>query len=107
MLELLHAVITSLLLSTAAGVGADTVAPGDEEPVNSETGVEVGEMPAQLAVPRAAKTQTNADQDDDQQPSAIAQPFVFCEPMVCIDSTIASATHLPLAAPLATAGRSP
>lgn len=107
MLELLHAVITSLLLSTAAGVGADTVATGEEEPANSETGVEVGKMPAQLAVPRDTRTQTKAEQDDDHQPTALAPQVAFCEPTVCLDSTIASATHLPLAVSLTTAGRSP
>lgn len=106
MLELLHAVITSLLLSTAAGVGADNVTTtGDEEPANSETGVEVGKLPAQLTVPRGTKTQS--DLDDDHQPTALAQQVAFCEPMVSIDSTIASATHLPLAVSLTTAGRSP
>lgn len=107
MLELLHAVITSLLLSIAAGFGADTVATSDEEPANSETGVEVGKLPAQLAVPRVTKTQTKSDQDDDHQPTALAQQAAFCEPTVCIDNTIASATHLPLAVSLTTAGRSP
>lgn len=107
MLELLHAVITSLLLSAAAGVGADNVTTGDEEPANSETGVEVGELPTQLVVPRDTRTQTKAEQDDDHQPAALADQVAFCEPSVCVDTHIATAIHLPQAVVFHTAGRSP
>lgn len=108
MLELLHAVITSLLLSAAAGVGADNVtATGDEEPANSETGVEVGKLPTQLVVPRDTRTQKSQDQHDDQQPTALLDRVAFCEPSICVDTHLASATQLPQAVVFHTAGRSP
>lgn len=108
MLELLHAVITSLLLSAAAGVGADNVTQaGDEEPANSETGVEVGKLPTQLVVPRGSRSQTSQDQHDDHQPTALLEQVAFCEPSICIDTHVATATLLPQAVAFHTAGRSP
>ena len=107
MLELLHAVITSLLLSAAAGVGADAATTSDEEPANSETGVEVGKLPTQLVVPRDSRTQTKAEQDDEYQPAALAEHVAFCEPCVCVDTQIAIAIQLPEAVAFHTAGRSP
>ena len=105
MLELLHAVITSLLLSAAMGGGVDKSAQADEEPVNSETGIDVGKMPSYLAAPRSL---TKSDQyDDDDQPAALADHVAFCEPTVWVQRPLASLQNLPLAVPSSTAGRSP
>ena len=104
MLELLHAVITSLLLSAAMGCGADKVAATDEEPANSETGVDVGKMPSHLVSPRG---HVKADQNDDDQPASAGMQVTFCEPSVWAGPAIASAENLPLAVVFPTAGRSP
>ena len=53
MLELIHAVITSLLLSATVGGGVDHPKNADEEPANSESGVEVGKLPSHLVSPRS------------------------------------------------------
>ena len=104
MLELLHAVIASLLLSTAAGGSMDTAATTDEEPSNSETGVDVGKMPAHLVAPRGL---SDDDQYQDQQPAALAEPFAFCEPSVWVEKPLASINCLLQAVPFRTSGRSP
>lgn len=104
MLELLHAVITSLLLSTAMGGGVDKVAEADEEPVNSETGVELGKMPSHLVSPRGV---SGAERSDEHQPASLQQQIAFCEPAVWIEAPIASIQILPQAVAFQTAGRSP
>ncbi|MEM6506850.1 MAG: hypothetical protein AAF711_15535 [Planctomycetota bacterium] len=103
MLEMLQAVLASLLLSAGVGVGADTSKAGDDEPNNSETGVDVGKMPSYLVSPRGL---TQAEQDDDQQPAALEQ-VCFREPAVWCESTLSSAHSPAMAVPFATAGRSP
>lgn len=104
MLELLHAVITSLLLSAATGGGVDASVTTDDEPANSETGVDVGKMPAHLVSPRGL---TQSEQGDDHQPTSLAEHASFCEPTVWIEKPFASIQQLPQAAAFQTAGRSP
>lgn len=104
MLELLHAVITSLLLSAAMGGGVDQSATADDEPTNSETGVDVGKMPSYLVSPRSL---TKADQSDDHQPASLAEHASFCEPTVWGDCSSATVQTPPQAVCLLTAGRSP
>ncbi len=105
MLELLHAVITSLLLSAAAGCGMEPAACTDEEPANSETGIDVGKLPSHLLAPRGL---SSSEQDqDDHQPTALAEPAAFCEPAIRMDRTITPSASLPPAVSFATAGRSP
>ena len=105
MLELLHAVITSLLLSAAMGAGVDQSAEAGEDPANSETGIDVGKMPSYLAAPRS---QTKSDQNDDHhQPASLGEHVAFCEPTVWGQRPLASLQNLPLAALSSTAGRSP
>ena len=104
MLELLHAVITSLLLSTAMGGGVDTSATTDEEPANSETGVDVGKMPSHLVSQRTNNSDT---QQDDHQPSALSEQVSFCEPAVWAPRPIASIQSLPQGVCPRFSGRSP
>ena len=104
MLELLHAVITSLLLSTAVGGNVDQATQADEEPANSETGVNVGKMPAHLTAPRGM---AGNDQQDDHQPATPPEPVAFCEPSVWVDQPLDSIHGLPQAVPFRTSGRSP
>ena len=105
MLELLHAVITSLLLSAAMGGGVDKSAQADEEPTNSETDIDVGTMPSYLASPRGLTKAEQADNED--QPAAMADHVAFCEPTVWVQRPLASINNLPLAVRSSTAGRSP
>jgi len=104
MLELLHAVIASLLLSTAMGGGVDRGANADEEPGNSETGVEVGKMPAHLLSPRGL---TGEDQGDDHQPTALAEHCAFCEPAVVSEQPIVSLQCTDPSVCFRASGRSP
>lgn len=106
MFELIHALITSLLLSTAAGFGVDTASSTDDEPANSETGIEVGQLPKQLAVPRDTSSNKRADQDD-HQPTALLEQVAFCEPAVFSECSLGLATRLHLTVCFTTAGRSP
>ncbi|MFK7790512.1 MAG: hypothetical protein AB8C95_13595 [Phycisphaeraceae bacterium] len=106
MLELFHAVITSLLLSAAMGGSVDKSAEAEDEPANSETGVDVGMMPSYLVSPRGL-TKAEQDEDDDYQPTALPGHAVFCEPAVLADQPFDSVNRLPLAAAFSTAGRSP
>ena len=105
MLELIHAVFTSLLLSAAVGGGVDKTAQADEEPANSETGVDVGTMPSHLVSPRGLSSAEQ--QDDDHQPASLAVQVSFCEPSVWVQRPLASLENFPQAAPFSTAGRSP
>lgn len=105
MLELLHAVITSLLLSAAMGGSVDKSAEAGDEPANSETGVDVGKMPSHLISPRGLPQVEQADDDD--QPAAILNHVAFCEPNVWDGRPLASIDNLPLAVRSSTAGRSP
>ena len=104
MLELLHAVITSLLLSAAMGGGVDQVADADEEPANSETGVDVGKMPSHLVSPRGV---SKAEPSDDHRPASLRPQITFCEPAVWVERPIASIQVFPQAVRFQTAGRSP
>ena len=105
MLELIHAVITSLLLSAAMGGGVDKSAQTDDEPNNSETGVDVGTMPSHLVSPRGL---THAEQqDDNHQPASLTEQVAFCEPAVWVQRPLATIQNLPQAVPFCTAGRSP
>ena len=104
MLELFHAVLTSLLLSAAVGCGADPVAATDDEPANKETGVDVGKMPSHLLSPRG---NLKCQQDDDQQPASLPLHVAFCEPAVWVGRPIQQAQSLPLPVDFPTAGRSP
>lgn len=105
MLELLHAVITSLLLSAAMGCGADQSATGDDEPANSETGIELGKLVTQLAQPRDSKPQPR--DDNDQPPALTSVQMSFCEPSVWVGASFVPADNSPLAVGFPTAGRSP
>ena len=104
MLELIHAVIASLLLSTVAGGGVDQTAQTDEEPGSSETGIDVGKMPSHLVSPRGL---ANDDQSDDHQPTAMNEQVSFCEPAVWAPLQLTTIQNLPQAVPFQTAGRSP
>jgi len=106
MLELLHAVITSLLLSAAVGCGANTSVASDEEPGDQETGADVGSMPSYLAAPRG-QAPSGAEQGDDLQPAALAPHVSFCEPTVWVQQPIASLQSPAQAVRFQTAGRSP
>ena len=104
MLELIHAVITSLLLSAAMGGGVDKSAP-EQEPDSPETGVDVGKMPSHLVSPRGL---TSAEQqDDDRQPAAPAEHASFCEPAVWVEKPLLLTQGPAQAVPFLTAGRSP
>jgi len=105
MLELIHAVITSLLLSAAMGGGVDKSAGADGEPADSETGIDVGTMPSYLALPRGLTKAEQADNTD--QPAALAEHIGFCEPTVWVERPLATVSNLLLAVPSPTAGRSP
>lgn len=104
MLELIHAVITSLLLSATVGGGVDNSGTADEEPANSETGIEVGKLPAHLVAPRSL---TRAERGDDDQPDALDLPVSFCEPTARVVITVPASKAPPQAIGHATAGRSP
>lgn len=107
MIELIHALITSLLLSTAAGFGVASSSSTDEEdPASSETGTEVGQLPQQLAVPRTPNVLKQTQQDD-HQPTALVTQVAFCEPAVCVETPLARAERLPLVLSFTSAGRSP
>ena len=106
MLELIHAVITSLLLSAAMGCGADPSVAGDEEPRDQETGADVGTMPSYLSAPRSY-TPKNDDAGDDHQPASLAIQVSFCEPTVWVDQPVASIQAPAQAVYFPTAGRSP
>ena len=106
MLELLHAVITSLLLSTAMGGGVDQAGQTDEEPANSETGVDVGKLPSHLASPRNTST-NKSDQSEEHHPASLPEQVSFCEPTVVAELCIESVLQLPDAVSFLTAGRSP
>lgn len=104
MLELIHAVITSLLLSTAMGGGVDKPVP-EQEPDSPETGVDVGKMPSHLVSPRGL---TSAEQqDDNHQPAALDRQASFCEPAVWIEKPLLLTQGPAQAVPFPTAGRSP
>ena len=105
MLELIHAVITSLLLSAAMGGGVDPSAATDEEPANPETGVDVGKMPSHLVSPRGL---TKAEQQDaPTQPACLNQQVSFCEPTVWVQGPLVCASAPAQAVYFQTAGRSP
>ena len=103
MLELLHAVLTSLLLSAGVGIPAD-LASSEDEPAHPESGVDVGKLPAHLASLRGmAKVGL---QGDDDLPAAI-QDVVLCQPMAWIDGALPHATLSTQVVVFPTAGRSP
>jgi hypothetical protein len=104
MLELLHAVITSLLLSAAMGGGVDKVAEAEEDPASPETGVDVGKMPSYLVSPRGVASD---DRADDHQPASLQEQIAFCEPAVWVEKPIDLIQSLPRAVAFHTAGRSP
>jgi hypothetical protein len=104
MLELIHAVITSLLLSATVGGGVDKQAQADEEPASSETGIDVGKLPSHLVSPRSL---TKAEQGDDDQPDALDVQVSFCEPTPWAECTTPVLQAPPQALLHATAGRSP
>ena len=106
MIELIHALITSLLLSTAAGFGVDASTSTDDEPTNSETGIEVGKLPSRLVSPRS-QAPTKSDAGDEYQPTALAEQVAFCEPSVDREISLGRTACHPLAVAFATAGRSP
>lgn len=106
MFELIHAVITSLLLSAAMGGGVDKSAESNEEPANSREGIDVGTMPAYLVSPRGL-TKAEQDEDDDHQPTASLNHASFCEPEVCVGPVIVSSGSPPREVAFSTAGRSP
>ena len=104
MLELIHAVITSLLLSATVGGGVDQQAANDEEPASSETGVDVGKLPSHLVSPRSL---TKAEQGDDDLPDALDVQVSFCEPNLRAPSTTFVSQVPPQAITHAMSGRSP
>jgi hypothetical protein len=106
MLELVHAVIASLLLSAGLGVGVDAQAEAEGEPTNSETGVDVGTMPSHLAL-RGHTPGADDDFGDDDLPKALSTHHSFTEPTVCVALVILPLHDLPQAVAFPTAGRSP
>ena len=104
MIEFIHAVITSLLLSAAMGGGVDKSAP-EQEPDSPETGVDVGKMPSYLVSPRGL---TSAEQhEDDHQPVSLDEHASFCEPAVWVEQPFLLTQGPAPAALFSTAGRSP
>lgn len=110
MLELIHTVFTTLLMSAALGGGVDQQAPADEEPVSPGTGVDVGQMPRHMIAPRASQKpspKTDTDPTDDAPPAALedhaalTQPVASRRPFVIQPDSIACTASFP------TAGRSP
>lgn len=105
MLELIHAVITSLLLSAAMGGSVDKSAEAGDEPANSETGVDIGKMPSHLIPSRGLPQVEQADDED--QPVAVLNHAAFCEPIIWGGRPLTSVDSLPLVACSLAAGRSP
>lgn len=112
MFEFFHTVLTTLLLSTAAGgSGADPRNAGEDEPAGNETGLEIGHLQTHLLVPRGVTTgaKDQPGPDDDHLPSAgaLATQVAFCEPAVSPLIQPASCKTPCDAAPFPTSGRSP
>ena len=106
MLELLHAVLTSFLLSAGMGCSADQPVAGKDEPVDSEKGVDIGSMPSYLALPRGQSKAGTDLSDDDQPPSLPIQTF-YCEPTVWVGTSFAALPALHIEVAFSTPGRSP
>ena len=106
MLELFHAVLTSLLFSAGMGFGVDQAAACEDEPVDSEKGVDVGSMPSYLASPRGQSLPRAELGEDDQSPALTIQTF-FCEPTVWADAPNPAGQFPHLEVAFSTSGRSP
>lgn len=105
MFELLHAVLTSLLLSAGMGFGVDQTVAGETEPGDSENGVDIGSMPSYLASLRGPAT--NDDAGDDDLPASLAIQNFFTEPTVWGTYSDTSLKAVYPAVAFATSGRSP
>lgn len=106
MLELIHTLITSLLLSAAVGCGTEVPAAGEDEPGDQETGTEVGSLASYLVAPRG-HAPTHNEPGDDDLPDALGAHDSFCEPTVWLDQPAASVYAPAPALGFPTAGRSP
>ena len=106
MFEMLHAVLTSLLLSAGLGCGAGLTSADDSEPVDSENGVDVGSMPSYLTAPRGPST-TPAEPSDDDQSVSLSVQTCYTEPAVWTDLSLVALQPPPLEVAFSTSGRSP